>query len=118
MWLSERDFHQSFAEAIVLGHSDFEQPHKCEVLVGVRRVEPEEGLERQWFDNPKFQHCANQQGRLVSKSNDTATIVSLKSQLLAATSEKEVYEILKGKHQAFLSLWTLLTILKIHSLQN
>lgn len=95
--MSERDFHQSFAEAIVRGHSDFEQPHKCEVLVGVRGIEPEEGLERQWFDNPKFQHCANQQGSAVSKSNDSSVTVSLKSQLLAATTEKEAYGMIKGK---------------------
>ncbi|CAG8976335.1 hypothetical protein HYALB_00005742 [Hymenoscyphus albidus] len=95
LWLSERDFHQSFAEAIVRGHSDFQDPHKCEVLVGARRVESEEGLERQWFDNPKFQHCANQHGSVAAKSNDSAATVSLKSRLLIVTTEKEAYEIIK-----------------------
>lgn len=111
LWLSERDFHQSFAEAILLGRSSFKQ--NCEVLAGVRRVEPDEGADRQWFDNPKFQHCAAQQGSVVSKKSDITTAISLKSQLLAASTEKDAYEILKGKIQILLLGCVMLTLSRI-----
>ncbi|RDL35876.1 uncharacterized protein BP5553_06488 [Venustampulla echinocandica] len=102
LWLSERDFQQSFAEAILLGSSDFEQ--NPEVLVGVRKVEPEEGAEKQWYDNPKLSHCANEQDNLEVKKSDTATVVSLKAKLLGANTENEVYEILKESFLAKLQV--------------
>ncbi|KAF4630056.1 hypothetical protein G7Y89_g8079 [Cudoniella acicularis] len=77
---------------------------------GIRRAEPEEGLDRQWFENPKFQHCTSQQGNgnAMSKKIDTTAAISLKSRLLAAFTEKDAFEILKesfiAKLRAFLQL--------------
>jgi hybrid polyketide synthase / nonribosomal peptide synthetase ACE1 len=95
VWLSERDFHQAFAEAIILGCSDFGR--NPEVIARERRTDPEDGAESQWFDNPKFQHYANQQESMKAMNTDAAVVVSMKTKLLAATTEEEVYEILKGK---------------------
>ena len=62
-----------------------------------RRTDPEDGAESQWFDNPKFQHYANQQESMKAMKTDSTAVVSLRTKLLAATTEEEVYEILKGE---------------------
>ncbi|OJJ99624.1 hypothetical protein ASPACDRAFT_43247 [Aspergillus aculeatus ATCC 16872] len=56
LWMSEHDFHQSFAEAILSGRPDntLENP---QVLAGIRLCRSDQLGTVQWARNPRFCHC-------------------------------------------------------------
>ncbi|KAL9130700.1 MAG: hypothetical protein Q9217_001179 [Psora testacea] len=92
MWMSERDFHQMFAEAILAGHPQSTQ--NPEIVTGLRVVNADEELKTVWTTNPKFQHCVIHQAVDGNKDNGSA-VVPIMTQLQAATSQRKAYEILK-----------------------
>ena len=96
MWMSERDFQLAFAEAILAGRP--ESKENPELITGLRVVSADEELKTPWFSNPKFQHCImGQQERADTSKHNLNSAVFVRDQLLVATTQEEVYEILKGK---------------------
>jgi len=90
MPMSEQDFHQVFAEAVVAGREIL--TGNAELMTGLRPATAGTGDENNlsWFDNPKFSHyvlIAESQGaNAVSEKQN----VSTKAQLLLATTAEEV----------------------------
>ena len=104
--MSERDFHQLFAEGILTGRP--ESGEISEVITGVRVVKQGEEVSTTWFTNPMFQHVVLRQGGLNSLKEESAPIVPLRTQLLAVKSENDVHEIVRGM-PSLLSLLPLFT---------
>lgn len=90
MPMSEQDFHQIFAEAVVAGNEiSNDNP---ELMTGLRPATAGTGDENalSWFSNPKFSHYVlipefHSANAVMTKQN-----VSVKSQLLLATTTQEV----------------------------
>ena len=94
MWMSERDFHQTFAEAVLAGRPESGQDP--EISTGLRRVNASEPYKTIWFNNPKFSHFVLQQVAVEANGNNAKVGVPIKTQLLVATDKEQVYEILKS----------------------
>ncbi|KAJ5951088.1 uncharacterized protein N7479_009501 [Penicillium vulpinum] len=92
-WLSERDVHTAFAEAILASRPD--SGVIVEIVVGERVEVPEPGLRTQWFENPKFLHHAKQQQKVKEQKSQAKDVISTRAKLQDATSSEEAYEILK-----------------------
>ncbi|TVY17879.1 Hybrid PKS-NRPS synthetase prlS [Lachnellula arida] len=90
---SESDFHQSFAEAVVAGRPG--SVLNPDIVFGMRRTKVDPGADVQWFDNPKFQHCANQNKRMETNKEVKPASNSPKEMLLGATSNHQVYMIIQ-----------------------
>ncbi|RYC59432.1 hypothetical protein CHU98_g6786 [Xylaria longipes] len=94
LWLSEHDFRQLFAEAILAGqHHRGKTP---ELSTGLKMVDSDESETITWFRNPMFQHCVNntQTAELVNDGSRQNSPV--KVQLIDAVSPSEVYEIISA----------------------
>lgn len=93
--IRQRDVHVAFAEALLVGRSG--SGMSPEIIVGERKFQPEPGLRVQWFDNLKFSYYATQ---LLQQVKQTVAVkkevVSVQTMLRDATSDQEVYTILKG----------------------
>ncbi|KAK5996028.1 Polyketide synthase-nonribosomal peptide synthetase phmA [Cladobotryum mycophilum] len=90
VFMSEQDFHQIFAEAIVAGRPD--ATDIPEIMTGLRLAHMDDADKVTWFHNPKFSHCVlwpEEQGAraVMSKQN-----VTVKSRLLLATTPEEARE--------------------------
>lgn len=96
VWLSEQDFRQLFAEAILA--SQGYQGKSPEISTGLKMVEDssESAASITWFRNPMFQHCVSRS----SSASDDATgarsgaHVPVKAQLAEAVSPAEVHNII------------------------
>lgn len=97
MWMSERDFHQIFAEAVLAGRP--ESGLELEISTGLRSVTANAAYLPIWYNNPKFANFVVQEAAPELQENNGRAGVSIKSRLLAATSLDEVFEILKGNVQ-------------------
>nr|A0A4P8WAE5.1 RecName: Full=Polyketide synthase-nonribosomal peptide synthetase pyiS; Short=PKS-NRPS pyiS; AltName: Full=Pyrichalasin H biosynthesis cluster protein A; AltName: Full=Pyrichalasin H synthase [Pyricularia grisea]QCS37521.1 PyiS [Pyricularia grisea] len=99
MWLSEQDFRQLFAEAVLAGQP--ENTGSPELSTGMMTIDNSEGTKENitWFDNPMFQHCIKEStdGKLGGQTAK-GRAVPVKTQLLEAINSAEVYEII---HDAF-----------------
>jgi len=94
VFMSEQDFHQIFAEGVVAGRPATDDIP--EIMTGLGLAHMDDAEKVTWFHNPKFSHCVlwpeNQDAVAgMSKQN-----VSVKSQLLLATTADEVNEAIKG----------------------
>lgn len=95
LWLSERDFHQIFAEGVLASRSN--SGPNPEIITGLRVVKADEEVPMQWFTNPMFQHCVlRTEGPDASKDKENI-IQPIRAQLLTVKTQQEVYEVLKGK---------------------
>lgn len=95
VFMSEQDFHQTFAEAVVAGRPGSNDIP--EIMTGLSLAPADDADEYTWFHNPKFSHC------VVFPENQDATAgmlkqnVTVKSQLLLATTVEEVKEAIQSK---------------------
>ncbi|KAI4118129.1 MAG: hypothetical protein LQ345_001753 [Seirophora villosa] len=94
MWMSERDFHQIFAEAVLAGRPDSKVGP--EISAGLRRINPDESYQPIWFHNPVFAKCLLQQGSANTREAIGTSGPPLKARLQAATNEAEVAYILES----------------------
>jgi len=95
VFMSEQDFHQIFAEGVVAGRP--KSSDIPEIMTGLGVAHTDDAEKVTWFHNPKFSHCVvwpeNQEAGVgMSKQN-----VTVKSQLLLATTPEEVTEAIQGK---------------------
>ncbi|CZR58354.1 related to polyketide synthase [Phialocephala subalpina] len=86
--MSERDFHLLFAEAVLAGRSNSGETY--EIITGLRAIKKEEDRLAQ---NPIFYHVVVRQGGVL-KQTSTAK-VQLRTQILAATTDDEVHELIR-----------------------
>lgn len=95
IFMSEQDFHQIFAEAVVAGRpSATDVP---ELMTGVRPAKPDESETVTWFHNPKFSHCILWSDQDQGSAGSTASRqnISVKAQLLMATTAEEVRQVIE-----------------------
>lgn len=93
MWMSEQDFYQIFAEAVVA--SPPRPGPNPEYCTGLRVYYADEDDKPKFANDPVFSHLMlhrNSSGPLTSSNT---AVVSVKTQLLQATTAEEVYEILR-----------------------
>lgn len=93
--ISERAFHQMFAEAMFASHPD--SGLDPEISTGLRYFSAGEPHKPFWFDNPKFAHQILPQVVTAVGKYDGKSRSPIKSQLLAATSREQLYDVLKGR---------------------
>ncbi len=93
MWMSERDFHQIFAEAVLVGRPNSRLGP--EISTGLRRISPDEPYQPIWFHNPVFAKCLIQRGAAENQVASGISGPSLKTCLQAATNEAQVAVILE-----------------------
>lgn len=91
-WMSEQDFHQLFAECVLASRpGSIDTP---EFITGLRL---DSDNQKNWIENPIFQHLVSKSVDAVAGAAKTKSGVMVKAQLEGATSEDEVFEILKGE---------------------
>ncbi|ROW04822.1 hypothetical protein VMCG_04865 [Cytospora schulzeri] len=93
--MSERDFHQLFAEAVRSSPSDSGCP--MEITTGIRAVKPgQDGEERPgWARNPGFSHLILNHASAGQLNPNSRSRVPIKTQLSQAKSQSDVYDIIK-----------------------
>ncbi|GAP90879.1 putative hybrid NRPS PKS [Rosellinia necatrix] len=92
LWLSEHDFRQLFAEAILAGqHHRGQTP---ELSTGLKMVDSDESETITWFRNPMFQHCVNNIRTAELVDHASKQNAPVKVQLIDAVSPAEVREII------------------------
>lgn len=94
VWMSEQDLHQTFAEAVLTGRSD--SKNNMEIMTGLRLVYTNEEEKTNRFYNPKFQHCVLQQEDVDVASSNTKSGIRIKAQLLEATTQEDIKQIIEG----------------------
>lgn len=94
-WMSEQDFYQIFAEAVVA--SPPRPGPNPEYFTGLRLFYADEEEKPHYAKSPIFSHLTMHRNLAGFVSGGNAAIASIKTQLLKATTHDEVYEILKGK---------------------
>lgn len=92
-WMSEQDFQEIFAEGVLAGRPGFSDTY--EMATGLRLDDDEQ---RDWASNPMFQHLVRKASHLVTGQNKSKSGAAIKPQLLEATTDEEVFDILKGKY--------------------
>jgi len=93
--MSERDIHQLFAEAVLIGRPESGQTY--EIITGLHIVKQGEEVAAGWFTNPMFQHVVLRQGGLDTSAADAASLkLPLRTQILTARSEDEVRSMIQG----------------------
>ncbi|KAF2084690.1 polyketide synthase [Saccharata proteae CBS 121410] len=93
-WMSERDFHHCFAEAVLAG-----QPSRGlnpEIITGLRMIHVKDHDKAPWMENPKFGHCVVHD-TAGNKSKDIGTdgVVPTHLRLLEARSPEDINRILE-----------------------
>lgn len=94
MWMSERDFHQIFAEAVIAG-----RPHSGldpELSTGLRRIDPKDPYQPIWFNNPIFSKCILRKETTSENETSNASGPSIKARLQDAKNEAQITEIIQG----------------------
>ncbi|XDG06192.1 hypothetical protein ABKA04_005807 [Annulohypoxylon sp. FPYF3050] len=93
LWMSESEFHQTFAEGVLAGAPTSRHSH--EVMTGLRinKTNQEDTI---WFKNPKFQHCILHRNDFASRSDNSHNKPPLKAQLEAALNSAEIREIMSN----------------------
>ncbi|GFF24011.1 nonribosomal peptide synthetase 14 [Aspergillus udagawae] len=95
LWMSEYDFHQSFAEAILAGRPDnaLENP---QVLAGIRLCRRDQLKTVQWAQNPRFSHCILPTESVPSSAQGQAqSMVALTTRVAEAADEAEIRQIVE-----------------------
>ncbi|KAJ5970419.1 polyketide synthase/peptide synthetase [Penicillium vulpinum] len=92
MFVSERDVHQQFAEAVLSGRAG---SGECvEVTTGLRPVNGEATHKPIWFDNPKFGHLVTQESSSTVTTDGTKSELSVKGRLAKAVGIEEARSII------------------------
>ncbi|KAK2774117.1 Type I Iterative PKS [Emmonsiellopsis sp. PD_33] len=93
-FMSERDIHLSFAEAIICGYPDSGQYE--ELITGLRVVWGNEEARPGWYSSPRFSHTVrNTVNDPSADKNKAGAIVSVRDLLKAATSASQVVQIIQ-----------------------
>ena len=91
-WMSEQDFHQLFAECVLASRPG--SIDTSEFITGLRLDNDDQ---KNWIENPIFQHLVSKSVDAGDGAGKTKLGVMIKAQLQEATSEQQVFEILKGE---------------------
>ena len=94
MWMSESDFHQTFAEAILAGRP--ESGLTPEITTGLRLIKSDESHLPIWYDNPVFQKQILKSRDVELEDNTVKSTVPIKLQLMEVTNVSQLHEIIKG----------------------
>ena len=93
MWMSERDFHQIFAEAVFAGRPD--SGLDPEISTGLRRIDPNDPYQPIWYNNPIFSKCIQQRQVANSREANNSSGPLIKVRLQAATNQSQILTILQ-----------------------
>ena len=94
LWMSERDFHHSFAEAVLAGRPESDQ--SPEVMAGIRLTRRDDVGATQWANNPRFSHCLLHVETDEGDGDSSNNKLSVRAQLAQASTEQELYKVLQG----------------------
>ncbi|KAK0129388.1 hypothetical protein ONS95_001314 [Cadophora gregata] len=89
---SERDLHQTFAEAVLAGKP--ESGRNPEIIAGLRRTDANEHPPVPWYHNPRFSHFVVEE-EIAKSTGDKKNTVPVKQELEKATSLDEAYQVIK-----------------------
>ncbi|TGJ86271.1 hypothetical protein E0Z10_g2470 [Xylaria hypoxylon] len=89
VFLSERDFHQQFAEAVVAGRLRSGLP--MESITGLRKVQPGAESSEVWFSNPFLSHMILHDKAVDPTSKANHSKVPLKTRLQQASTSDQVH---------------------------
>ncbi|RDL33251.1 putative hybrid nrps pks [Venustampulla echinocandica] len=99
LWLSEQDFRQLFAEAVLAGQD--RRNKNPELSTGLKMIDGSQESEDTitWFRNPIFQHCVRSESQDAEWSNSADGSrdrrgVAIKAQLLDAINQEEVHQVM------------------------
>jgi hybrid polyketide synthase / nonribosomal peptide synthetase ACE1 len=95
MWMSEQDFYQIFAEAVVA--SPPRPGPNPEYCTGLRVYYADEDDKPKFASDPVFSHLMLHRNLSGPLTTGNAAVASVKTQLLQATTAEEVYQIMKGR---------------------
>ena len=95
MWMSEQDFHQAFAEAVVA--SPLIPESSGELCTGIRVCYAEDDHKPKHAYNPIFSHLLFHRSVLEPPARGSEPKISIKTQLVQTTTSEEVSKILQGK---------------------
>ena len=93
MWMSERDFHQIFAEAVLAGRPD--SGLDPEISTGLRRIDPDDPYQPIWYNNPIFSKRIKQRRSTNAREANNSSGPSIKVRLQAATNQSQVLTVLQ-----------------------
>ncbi|OOQ90641.1 putative hybrid NRPS/PKS enzyme [Penicillium brasilianum] len=94
VWMSEQDFHQIFAEAVVSSPPDSQLGF--EIMTGLRLVDGNGEDRTTWFENPKFQHLILHEGGTLAAGGTNSTVSApVKVLLHDATTHEAVADSLR-----------------------
>ena len=93
MWMSERDFHQIFAEAVLASPDSKEGP---EISTGLRRLSPDDPYQPIWYNNPVFSKCFLPREIAGLKEAKSSPGPPIRTRLQTAANEAQVTSILEG----------------------
>jgi hybrid polyketide synthase / nonribosomal peptide synthetase ACE1 len=91
--MSEQDFHQMFAEAVLGGTP--ESGANAEFTAGLQQVSADQNTA--WGTNPKFSHFVTNLEEVTTKKDNREAAASLKSQLLLVSTKEEATTLIEGK---------------------
>ncbi|KAI1638954.1 polyketide synthase-like protein [Biscogniauxia mediterranea] len=93
MHMSEQDFHQMFAEAVIASKPS--SPTPLEISAGPRQVRVDEKILPKWTTNPMFGHMLLEGEDVNASSTSTKQQVPLETQLAEAKTIDEVRQIVR-----------------------
>lgn len=97
-WLSEKDFHILFGEAIRDGSAS--SSYQSEIIVGIKSIRLDTDHIPPWANNPRFSHFILQSENGAAAFSASKEKVALRTKFLEATSMQEIYEVFRGKYQS------------------
>lgn len=93
-FISETDFHQLFAEAVVAGRPG--SATSIEVTTGIRCISPEDEVQPSWASNPFMGHFSRNRGLVESAKATASASTPVSTQLAQAQSRDDVIEIIRN----------------------
>ena len=93
MLMSERDFHQIFAESVLASRPD--SGIDPEISTGLRRIALDDPYQPIWYNNPVFSKCILQKEAVVTQQSNNDSGPSMKVRLQAATTETQINSIVQ-----------------------
>lgn len=95
MAISEQDFHQMFAEAVIAGApSSSSNP---EIITGLRPVHAEEESPVPWLENPRFSHLIIEQSATKTDRASKKISIPVRAQLLEVESQQGAHDVLQSE---------------------
>ncbi|KAI2621838.1 amino acid adenylation domain-containing protein [Hypoxylon sp. NC1633] len=92
-FISERDFHKQFAEAVMAGRPGSSSP--IEVTSGLRRVNPHDKVQPLWVSSPYMSHFIRNSEPNNSSTAAIESNVPIKAQLAQAQNKDDVLSIIR-----------------------